>query len=54
MIHIKTIHQLHKLAGIQDPKHPLFSIQRIENLKSSSEFPSEITYDFYSIGLKKK
>lgn len=54
MIHIKTIHQLHKLAGLKEPKHPLFSIHRIEELQLDSEnFPEEMTYDFYTAGLKK-
>lgn len=54
MIHIKTIHQLHKLAGLKEPKHPLFSIHRIEELQLDSEnFPEEMTYDFYAAGLKK-
>lgn len=54
MIHIKTIHQLHSLAGLEEPKHPLFSIQRIEDLNLDKEqFPEKITYDFFTVGLKK-
>lgn len=54
MIHIKTIHQLHKLAGLKEPKHPLFSIHKIEDLQLDSEyFPEKMTYDFYTVGLKK-
>ncbi|GMN08861.1 helix-turn-helix domain-containing protein [Croceitalea sp. MTPC9] len=54
MIHIKSIHQIHKLAGLNKPKHPLFSIYRIEELKLDSDnFPEKMTYDFYTVGLKK-
>ncbi|MEM8967508.1 MAG: helix-turn-helix transcriptional regulator [Bacteroidota bacterium] len=45
---------MHKLAGLNSPKHPLFSIHRIENLELRySDFPKRMTYDFYTTGLKK-
>ena len=54
MVHIKSIHQLHQLAGLKEPKHPLFSIHRIEDLNLDAElFPTKMTYDFYTVGLKK-
>tara|TARA_R110000751_G_scaffold226155_1_gene328145 strand:- start:44645 stop:44809 length:165 start_codon:yes stop_codon:yes gene_type:complete len=39
-------------VGLDPPKHPLFSIQRLEDLKGIS-CPEKITYDFYTIGFKK-
>ncbi len=52
--HIQSIHQLHQYAGLEPPKHPLFSIHRLEDIKLiNSQFPERLTYDFFSIGLKK-
>ena len=54
VIHIKNIHQLHRLAGLRPPKNPLLTIQRIEHLSlSKGIFPEKLTYGFYSLGLKK-
>jgi len=51
---IEFIHELHTLAGIESPKHPLFSIHRIENLrKLSTSFPLKFAYSFYGLALKK-
>jgi len=52
--HIATIHQLHQAAGVDPPRHPLFSIHRLQDLSVlSDQFPGDFTYGFYSIGLKK-
>lgn len=52
--HIKSIHQLHQLAGLEPPKHPLFSILSLDNIKRiNRQFPERMTYDFFSVGLKK-
>ncbi len=51
-IHILSISKLHQLVGLEPPKHPLFSIHRIEDLKGV-HCPEKITYDFYTIGFKK-
>ncbi|MFV1448516.1 helix-turn-helix domain-containing protein [Maribacter sp. HS] len=51
-VHIPSISSLHQLVGLDPPKHPLFSIQRLEDLKGIS-CPEKITYDFYTIGFKK-
>ncbi len=53
-LHIATIQKLHELAGISAPKHQLFSVHRIENLRNlGPNFPKRLSYGFYSIGLKK-
>jgi len=53
-VHIKSIYELHQFAGVQPPKHPLFSIHKLEDLKlTGSHFPERMTYDFYTVGLKK-
>ncbi len=52
--HIASIHQLHQLAEIEPPRHPLFSITRLEDLPDRSlRFPAHFTYGFYAVGLKK-
>ncbi|MEM1338637.1 MAG: helix-turn-helix domain-containing protein [Bacteroidota bacterium] len=52
--HIATITELHQLAGIAAPQHPLISLVRIEDLPTLPKgYPSRFTYGFYSIGLKK-
>ena len=52
--HIASLHQLHQLAGVPPPQHPLFSISRLEDLpRGGAGFPERLTYGFYSIGLKK-
>ncbi len=54
IFHVHSIHQLHQLAGAEKPKHPLFSIHRIEDLNLiNTEFPEQMTYGFYTVGLKK-
>ena len=53
-IHIKTISELHHFAGGDPPDHPLMSIMRVEDIPElPSGFPSEFTFSFYTIGLKK-
>ncbi len=53
-VHVRSIQQLHQLAGPEPPRHPLFSIHRIEDLNlAHGNFPESMTYDFYTIGLKK-
>lgn len=52
--YIATIHQLHQLVEVAPPRHPLFSITRLEDLpKHALRFPAHFTYGFYSVGLKK-
>ncbi len=54
IVHISTIQKLHQLAGLDAPNHPLYAIGRIEDLiglEGNFQFP--LTYNFYSIGLKK-
>ncbi len=52
--HIASIHQLHQLVEVEPPRHPLFSITRLEDLPNHSlRFPEHFTYGFYAVGLKK-
>lgn len=52
--HIKSIHQLHQIAGLEPPKHPLFSIYRLEDIRLiHGQLSERMTYDFFSVGLKK-
>ena len=52
IVHIQSISKLHQLVGLKPPKHPLFSIHSIEDLRNI-QCPEKITYDFYTIGFKK-
>ena len=53
-IHIPSISKLHELAGAPAPDHPLMSILRVEDIPIlPAGFPGELSYGFYSIGLKK-
>ena len=52
--HIASIHQLHQAVGGEPPRHPSFSIHRLEDLpRGGPAFPARFTYGFYSVGLKK-
>lgn len=51
---IKTITDLHKIAGVTPPQHPLFSIIRVEDIPDLPDgYPTNFIYEFYSIGLKR-
>lgn len=52
-IHIPTVTDLHRLAGVPGPQHPLLAITRIEDVPVLSEaYPAIMTYGFYSIAMK--
>ncbi len=52
--HIDSIHLLHQVAGGPPPRHPLFSVHRLEELSNDGPgFPQYLTYGFYAVGLKK-
>ncbi len=52
--HIPTINDLHKLAGVPAPEHPLMSIFRMEEIPTAQEINfGRVTYGFYSLGLKR-
>lgn len=51
---VETIAKSHRLMGIEKPKHPLFSIQRFEDIEQVSiDNRSRLIFDFYQIVLKK-
>ncbi len=51
-IRIESITQLLQFAGIDDLRHPLFHIIRVEDINQlPSQFPLEFSFGFYSIGL---
>lgn len=53
-VHIDSIAALHELAELPSPNHPLISVVNIEDIPfDSNKLPSELTYSFYSIGLKR-
>lgn len=52
--HIKTVHELQRLAGMEPNEHPLFAVVRLEDLPElPSSYPTSMSYGFYSIGLKR-
>lgn len=54
MIRVETIAKSHRLIGIEKPKHPLFSIQRFEDIEQVSiDNRARLIFDFYQIVLKK-
>lgn len=51
---VKTITELHRLAEVPPPMHPLISIVRLEDLPELPEnYPTSFIYEFYTIGFKK-
>jgi len=51
---IKTITELHRLAKVPPPMHPLISIVRLEDLPElPNDYPTSFIYEFYTIGFKK-
>ncbi|WP_298737939.1 helix-turn-helix domain-containing protein [uncultured Chitinophaga sp.] len=54
-IHIASIAQSHQALDIGKPRHPLFSILRIEDLAQVSVTErTRLTFDFYQVVLKKE
>lgn len=54
-VHIPTLYDLQRLAGLPANRHPGFLITRIEDLPPlPRNFPRETTYGFYNIGLKRQ
>jgi len=53
-IHIASIAQSHQALGISKPRHPLFSILRIEDLAQITVTErTRLTFNFYQVVLKK-
>lgn len=51
---IKSITELHKLAGGPAPEHPLVSLVKLEDIPPLPEgYPRSFIYEFFSIGFKK-
>ena len=51
---IKTITDLHQLAGVEGPNHPLVTLVRIEDvLTLGPQMPKSFIQEFYSVGFKK-
>jgi len=54
LIHIPTITDLHRFAGVPGPQHPLMTIMRIEEAPQlPDDYPTRMTFGFYSIGMKR-
>ncbi|MEM9981009.1 MAG: helix-turn-helix domain-containing protein [Bacteroidota bacterium] len=54
IVNIKTIQALQRLAGAPPSEHPLFVITRLEDIPQLPEgYPTKMSYDFYSVGLKR-
>ncbi|GAB3168412.1 helix-turn-helix domain-containing protein [Telluribacter humicola] len=49
---IKTITELHRIAGYDKPQHPLISILNLEGLANNTDITS-VLFDFYVISLKR-
>ena len=53
-LHVPTISELHKIAQIPPPEHPLVSVVKVEELPEiPGGYPSPISYGFYAMGFKK-
>ncbi|MEM7552434.1 MAG: helix-turn-helix transcriptional regulator [Bacteroidota bacterium] len=51
---IKSITELHQIAGGPPPEHPLISLIRLEDIPElPADYPQDFIYEFYSIGFKK-
>ncbi len=54
MKHFKTISEFHEFRGLPAPQHPLISVINLGNAKNlRDEGPTTITFDFYSIAVKR-
>lgn len=54
IVHIATLQDLQRLAGMPPSQHPGFFAGRIEEIGAlSADYPSQMTYGFYNIGLKR-
>lgn len=54
-VYLKSIADLHNVAGISKPKHPMFSILRFENFPQPELTQrTKLISDFYQISLKKE
>ena len=54
MKHFKTISEFHQFRELPKPQHPLISIITVENVKQlHAEEPMALSFDFYSIGIKR-
>ncbi len=54
-IHLKSISELHEAGGMPKPKHPLFSIQRFEEIPELNHTQhTRLVSDLYHIALKKE
>ncbi|MEN0054130.1 MAG: helix-turn-helix transcriptional regulator [Mucilaginibacter sp.] len=54
LIHVKTISEFHRSAGLPPPEHPLISVINLEELKKPLVVGSFTRlFDFYSVSLKK-
>lgn len=49
---IKSITEIHRIAGIEKPNHPLISIVDVSNFKNDSEV-NAVIFDFYAVSLKR-
>ena len=54
IVHINTIHDLHRMVGLEPMQHPSFAIIRLEDVPPLPvDYPLQMSYGFYSIGLKR-
>jgi AraC family transcriptional regulator, transcriptional activator of pobA len=54
LVRFKSISEFHQLRGLSKPQHPLISVINVESFKYvTADEPHNITFDFYSIGLKR-
>jgi AraC family transcriptional activator of pobA len=54
LFRFNTITEYHRAAGLPKPAHPLISLVHMEDLnRPLAEGPFSLTYDFYSISLKR-
>ena len=49
---IKSITEVHRLAGLQKPNHPLISIVDVSNFTNDSDV-NAVVFDFYAVSLKR-
>lgn len=49
---IKSISEIHRLAGIEKPNHPLISIVDVSKFTNETEV-SAVVFDFYAVSLKR-
>lgn len=49
---IKSITEVHRLAGIEKPNHPLISIVDVSNFTNNSDV-NVVVFDFYAVSLKR-